>query len=96
MKLSWAGPFAQSLAVLSFFGDEGVVHVKQNFALLSSGMMCKVTGQSTLQRKGALVKHHIQLVSRTKGSQNLKMATKLELMALQPNCLLIMNPRQRA
>lgn len=66
------------------------MHPKKNFAFPSRGMMCKVIGESTLHRKGALVKHHIPLVSRRKGNKSLRMGTDL-----QPNCLLAMSPTRQ-
>lgn len=61
-------------------------------ALPSSGMTCTVSGESTLQRKGVLVKRHIQPVPKKRGSKNLRTATQLEAYGFQPNPQLIMRP----
>ena len=54
------------------------MHCGKSCALPSSGTICTVSGESTLQRKGILVKHPMQLVPKKNGSKNLRTAAQLE------------------
>ena len=54
------------------------MHCGKSCAWPSGGMTRSVSGENTLQRKNIVVKHHIQLVPKKKGRNNLWTVIQLE------------------
>lgn len=77
------------------FGDGGFVHPGKNRAFPSSGMTCKVTGESTLRRKGIYWNITYNWYQREKKERTGKLLQNLRPKALPPNPHPIMRPTRQ-